>query len=419
MAVYRGIFEGMNNMLPTAGSQVIEACGKLVFGLLFAYLVLRYAKKRFLHGLTVFGKKAETLSDALSAAMPMAAAAVLLGIALSTLFGLILLLLCRRRYPMTQTGKTSSGKLLRELLLAAFPITISTVMMQLIPLIDTATIFRELTAYFAAHPSLAKQMLSVLHAGENAETFHFGIFSACVTLFNLIPTIAGLLSKTALPAVSRICAAGDREKTTEYIRSVLTSGMFVTVPAALGMAAIAKLLLRVLYTRQPYTALFGERTLAVLGLAAVCSGILFPLSAILQAGKRFWSPVLCQAAGAVVKLLCNLILIRRFGIVGVTAATGISYLVMTILMLAAAGKVYGRIFPTVSGVKILILSMLSAAGAYGMQIFCRQSTRIYPSGTLHLIISMLTAVIIYLVGTFLCRPMSKKAINLLSGKEKS
>ena len=42
LSVFRGYFQGHSNMIPTALSQIIEQGGKLVFGLLFAYLFLGY-----------------------------------------------------------------------------------------------------------------------------------------------------------------------------------------------------------------------------------------------------------------------------------------------------------------------------------------------------------------------------------------
>ena len=53
-------------------------------------------------------------------------------------------------------------------------------------------------------------------------------------LFNLIPTIAGLISKTALPAVSRLTAVDDRDHTSPYIRAVLTCALYIT--ADLGVS---------------------------------------------------------------------------------------------------------------------------------------------------------------------------------------
>lgn len=55
VSAHRGLYEGTRNMVPTATSQVIEAVGKLVLGLTFAYGALLYGRWQFSQGKPVFG----------------------------------------------------------------------------------------------------------------------------------------------------------------------------------------------------------------------------------------------------------------------------------------------------------------------------------------------------------------------------
>ena len=48
MASYRGYYEGLSNMTPTAVTQVVEVVAKLVAGLGFALIVMQIAEKQFL-----------------------------------------------------------------------------------------------------------------------------------------------------------------------------------------------------------------------------------------------------------------------------------------------------------------------------------------------------------------------------------
>ena len=58
-------------MNPTAVSQVIEALGKLILGILLAKLTMDYGIKSFESGKKVFGKTVTTNAEALSATYPM------------------------------------------------------------------------------------------------------------------------------------------------------------------------------------------------------------------------------------------------------------------------------------------------------------------------------------------------------------
>ena len=64
VSAYRGYYEGLRNMIPTAISQVIEALGKLVIGLVFAKLIMSYGESVYNSAVaagsstaTVFGKE--------------------------------------------------------------------------------------------------------------------------------------------------------------------------------------------------------------------------------------------------------------------------------------------------------------------------------------------------------------------------
>ncbi len=430
MAAFRGYYEGLCNMKPTAVSQVVEAVGKLIFGLAGVYFVLRRAKYDFLAGGSVFGQSVSSLEQAVNAAMPYAAAAAMLGISLSTLMGLCYLMV----YHLRHTGNEkiaspiqslSIKSLVKELLAAAFPITAATLMMQLMSLIDTATVMNELSKFFSAHSMEQNQIKSVLDAGETPEVFCFGVFSACVTLYNLIPNVVGLLSKAALPAVTRIYSLGNRESLQKQVQSVLICSCYVTFPASFGMAAIAKQILQVLYSRQPNTAVYGERILQFLGIGALFCGIILPLSAVFQAGKRFWIPVLCQGVGVVVKLAGNLIFIfpAGFGVSGAALATLAGHIATAGMLMLYAQKHYGlsengrqkKLSLAGPLLRILIISVVSGMSAYFSAGFLAQTAY---SKALALAISMLLAAVCYLLGTMLLKPLKKEAVNMLASGKK-
>ncbi len=70
MSIYRGYYNGLRNMNPTAISQVIEAIGKMIFGIAAAKLTITYGYSQFESGAKVFGKVCETESEAMSAIYP-------------------------------------------------------------------------------------------------------------------------------------------------------------------------------------------------------------------------------------------------------------------------------------------------------------------------------------------------------------
>ena len=57
MSIYRGYFEGMRNMVPTAVSEIIEASCKLFLGLAASYIVTQYCMGQYNSTGYVFGIK--------------------------------------------------------------------------------------------------------------------------------------------------------------------------------------------------------------------------------------------------------------------------------------------------------------------------------------------------------------------------
>ena len=54
-SIYRGYFEGTRNMAPTAVSEIIEAAGKMVLGLIIAYFVMTTGLTSYKETGTIFG----------------------------------------------------------------------------------------------------------------------------------------------------------------------------------------------------------------------------------------------------------------------------------------------------------------------------------------------------------------------------
>ena len=69
-AIYRGYYEGLGDMRPTAFSEVAEALCKLILGLLTAWAVMDRAMEEFASSGTVFGQAVSSMDYARSAALP-------------------------------------------------------------------------------------------------------------------------------------------------------------------------------------------------------------------------------------------------------------------------------------------------------------------------------------------------------------
>ena len=134
-AVYRGFWEGMRNMYPTALSQVVEAVVRLAAGLALCSYVLNNSES-----VLKYLPKGTDITAA-------ASAAAVLGISLSTIAGTAFLYIrgtgLEKDSPLISEGVEESGrKIIRSLFAVLIPVALGSIVTNLTSLIDLATIIR-------------------------------------------------------------------------------------------------------------------------------------------------------------------------------------------------------------------------------------------------------------------------------------
>ena len=170
MSAYRGYYEGMSNMVPTAISQVIEALGKLVLGLLFAFLIMKLGMAEFHAGRAVFGVQAATEAEALSAIYPYSAAGAISGVTIGTLIGYVFLFIRHRavgdRITRAQLANAprpaGSISIAKTLIAVAVPIVLSSLILNITNLIDAVTIQNRLDYALEKGPEIIKEANEML-----------------------------------------------------------------------------------------------------------------------------------------------------------------------------------------------------------------------------------------------------------------
>ena len=216
-SAYRGYYEGLRDMKPTAVSQIIEVFAKLIFGLALSGGVLLLANHQFESSGVVFGHAAATAEEMRHYAMPFAAAAAILGVTISTFVGTLYLMLVDRRRSdgITEEDLRYSPRpirtrvLLVQLIKIAIPISLSSIVINVAQFIDTFTIINRLDDAFTAHPD---QMLAIfgglvpenlLAVEGGAAKFIYGAYAGyALSVFNLVPSFTAIFGKSALPNIT-------------------------------------------------------------------------------------------------------------------------------------------------------------------------------------------------------------------------
>lgn len=379
-SVYRGYFEGLRDMYPTAVSEVLEAVSKLVFGLGAAVWAAQHAQAEYTAIGTVFGITPTGADQANFLALTFAATGAILGVTCGSLFSFLFLWLRYRLYqkkkgreevydaPRPRSRKTIA----KRLIATAIPVAIGSVTVNVASLIDTTFLQSRLTQIMQTQPQRMLDGLAGMIPQEylrqpyTIPNFLYGCYTMALTVYMLVPTLTHALSISALPNITKLWTSGDKKALQEGIESVLRAAAFLGLPAGIGISAISPYITGFLYgtgsSRQIVSGL-----LTILGFAAAAAAISTPLSSMLQAVGRADLPVKMLLGAMALKIAVNYILcgIPEIGVYGAGIGTLLCYLFLAIGELWLLCRVTG-IKPDWKNVigKPLLAAVLCGAGAY-------------------------------------------------------
>ncbi len=311
-SVFRGYFQGYQNMYPTALSEVIEALFKLFVGLALAGAL-------------------QPQGDAY------AATGGILGVTIGSMFSAFFLIVYYVFYQRKQKRisiRFEAGefrRILTNVIWIAVPITIGSSVFSLTNMIDAAMIMRRLAG---------------LGYAEEAYKMMYGYYSGyAITLFNLPATVIVGMSISIVPAVSMAMAGRNKAQAREQIASAIRISWQTAFPAGIGLAVLAGPILHFLYQDTDFIlpmnsalpqngilAFFcnnqdATRLLSFLGLAIGMVCVTMVTNAVLQALDKVWLPVRHMIVGGVVKVIANYILIGipAVNIMGAPISTTLCY----------------------------------------------------------------------------------------------
>ena len=210
IATLKGFFQGYQNMLPTAISQVIEQTFKFVFGLIFAYY---FSKIGIAEG--VFG--------------------AFLGITVSEVVALLYLLIyykIKGRGRKEVYSKEYARILRKEFNSALLPLTLSASILPLVSAFEGLVIISRLTLG-GLEASVATKLYG-LQTGVVGALLHFPLI------------ISSAVTTALLPNISYHISRGDGGK--RRVESGLKSLLYLILPTTFGIVAISKPIFSCLYS---------------------------------------------------------------------------------------------------------------------------------------------------------------------------
>ena len=380
MSAYRGYYNGLQNMVPSAWSQLVEAGVKLVLGLVFCWGTLKGLAWEYREWGTVLGRQVSGQAQAQSLWIAYAAAAAILGVTVSTAAGWLYLWFRHRgkgdgitQRELSQSPPSRSREeILSELVRIAVPVCLGALITNLTTVIDLTSIMNQLGralemdsgTVLAQYRGLLPQGISL----SGVPNYLYGAHSFAVNLFHLVPAVAASLAVSALPAVTAAWTRGDPREMGAGVESVLRVTALISFPAGVGLSVLSQPILMVLYRSRPQEAMIAAPVLQWMGIAAVFAAMGSTVNSMLQAVGKAKLPVWFLLVGAAIKWGMNLMLvpIPQINLLGAAWGTLCCYVVMFLLGTAALCRSTG-IHPRWGGVLIkpAFASLCCGMAAYG------------------------------------------------------
>ncbi len=354
-SAYRGYYQGLQNMYPTAISQVIEAVIKVAIGLTLTLLVTSW-------GISTIGESgkflgidlglAEGLSEE-SAIAPIAAAAAIAGVMISTMAGMLYMM---ASYKFKGDGLTQSElydapeassrkKLLKTLVTISIPVCLATLSTNITNLIDLVSLMNRMEyAVRLDHITVLEMYKGLFPEGlelEGIPNYLYGVYSGMpVTLFNLVPTIAMTFGTAALPSVSAAWTSHNRHRIKKSVDTVLRLTTLIAVPAGIGLSVMSHEVLSLLYPLRLTEVEIASPLLTVMGITVIFVCTCASCHSILQGIGKERLPLIFMLIGAAAKLIFNYIFVAVPGINIQAAPYGslICYIIIMFMDIIAINK---------------------------------------------------------------------------------
>ncbi len=270
MACYRGFFQGQQQMIPTAVSQIVEQIFRVGVALFLVVMLLPKG-------------------------LEYAAAGATFGAVAGALAGLLLLLFLYFRdrtghLPLIVPRNTSSSQnnreMLRNIFAISIPITLSHLVTPLQSLIDLSTV-----------------LIRLEHLGLG-ESRRWALYGQLTNIANPIihsPQILTVaIAVSLLPAISEASALNNDRLIRFRSSLALRLSILLGLPAAIGIYILATPITVLLFQNQE-----AGKPLAFMSLAVLFIALFQTSSAILQGLGKTHIPIVNLTIGAVIKVACN------------------------------------------------------------------------------------------------------------------
>lgn len=331
MSLLRGYFQGLNNMQPTAISQIIEQVARVFYMLTATYAIMK------------------VYSGDVTQAVVHSTFAAFIGAMCS--LGYLSILYIKQHKKMKvlierseEENSLTFGESLQMMLVDSVPFVLLGSGIIIAQIIDLYS-FRQI---LEATSVLTRKEISILYGALSLDVDK---------LIMIVISLAVALASSSIPAITSLFAVENYRGTQQLIQHIIKVFSFIMFPAAIGMATIAY---DVYYFFYPLGSAMGPSLLVSASVLSVVLGAYTIFSTMLQSMNFRKYAITYLMLGLLTKVLLQFPMVAFFQTHGAIWSTMIGFLVASILMWVRIHKEvaidYADVVPSIT--KIIAAAVL-------------------------------------------------------------
>ncbi|MEY9864659.1 O-antigen/teichoic acid export membrane protein [Peribacillus sp. B2I2] len=293
-SVLRGYFQGINNMLPTASSQVAEQCIRVLTILVLSTIFVSLGYSPYVVGKgAVFGSITGGITG------------------LVLLIAFVILREEWKLFSQVKIKPVNFIKISKVLVFQGLAFCITGLILILFQFVDSLHLY---------------SLLRETGMGESEAKEWKGVYDRGQPLLQLGTVVANSFALALVPVISGFVQKRSEQELVNKIKLALRVSTTIGIAAAIGLIVTMKPVNHMLFTNSK-----GTITLAIFSLSILFTSLIMAKAAVIQSLGYSFVPVIITIVGVGSKWALNLVLVPHYKIAGAASATVLAFMIMTVL----------------------------------------------------------------------------------------
>ncbi len=393
MGVFRGYFQGLGTMVPTAVSQVMEQIFVLIGTIVGA------------SSLYAYGTKVGVLLQDEDYAPAYGAAGASIGPVLGAVVGLLFLvgvfLLYRKANKRTAPIRESAAnvdsysQIFRLIILTILPVLLSSTVYNISTIIDIRIYNRIM---------IAKGL-------EDVKAYNWGVYAGKYRILVNVPiALANAMCSSIVPVLTSLMVNEEYRQAKEKISQAMRFTMIVAIPSTVGLAVLAKPIISMLFTGEVDMAVsmlhIGSISVVVYTMSTLTNGVL-------QGINRMKVPVRNAAISLVIHIIFLYVALEAG--MGINAVVWGDILFAVVVCILNAYEINKSLRYKQEKVKTFVIPALAAAV---MGIVIEVISRLisgFAGNIITVFVGIIIGVVVYFVALILLKGIDEKDLRSMPG----